>query len=85
MRNISPPGEFPMKILLIEDNVQNRSLATFLLGQRGRTGTSCAMAGDREKILAAGGAGYLEKPIHPETFGAEISRSLRPVQTGVTP
>ena len=117
------------KILLIEDNDQNRYLATFLLEQRGygveqavdgpsgislaermRPGlilldiqlplmdgyavarqlrlnpvldqtpiiavTSYAMVGDREKALAAGCDGYIEKPINPETFVAEIERFL---------
>ena len=112
-------------ILLIEDNEQNRYLATFLLEQSGfkvtqafdgLTGvelarkilpdlilldiqlpgmdgyavaselrtiesfkttpiiavTSYAMVGDREKSLAAGCNGYIEKPINPETFVAEI-------------
>ena len=114
-------------ILLIEDNEQNRYLATFLLEQRGhrvvaavdgaagiaaaaalqpdlilldiqlprmdgyavaralraieslRTTpiiavTSYAMVGDREKSLAAGCTGYIEKPINPETFISEIER-----------
>ncbi len=30
--------------------------------------TSYAMEGDREKILAAGANGYIEKPINPDTF-----------------
>lgn len=30
--------------------------------------TSCAMAGDREKIPAAGTTDYIEKPINPATF-----------------
>lgn len=34
--------------------------------------TSYAMVGDREKILAAGCEGYIEKPINPETFIKEI-------------
>ncbi|MGD9949729.1 MAG: response regulator [Desulfobulbus sp.] len=34
--------------------------------------TSYAMVGDREQILAAGATGYIEKPIDPETFVAEI-------------
>jgi two-component system, cell cycle response regulator DivK len=124
-----------LRVLLIEDNEQNRYLTTFLLqkhgfevveaedGHRGielaarepfdlilldiqlptmdgyavarelrRKGslkdipivavTSYAMAGDREKILAAGCDGYLEKPINPETFVAEISRHLQPHKQG---
>jgi len=38
--------------------------------------TSYAMAGDRERILAAGATGYIEKPIDPETFVAEIIRYM---------
>lgn len=118
------------RILLIEDNAQNRYLARFLLEQNGyeviqaETGpaglalaakeqpdlilldiqlpgmdghsvaralkadpalksipvvavTSYAMVGDREKCLASGAEGYVEKPINPETFVAEIGRFLR--------
>jgi two-component system cell cycle response regulator DivK len=114
-------------ILMIEDNEQNRYLATFLLEKRGYrvvsapdgpTGialakslspdlilldiqlpgmdgyavaralraieglrdtpliavTSYAMVGDREKSLASGCNGYIEKPINPDTFTAEIVR-----------
>jgi two-component system cell cycle response regulator DivK len=116
-------------ILLIEDNEQNRYLATFLLEKHGHTVvsatdgpmgieaagrilpqlilldiqlpsmdgyavanalrknpalkdtpivavTSYAMPGDREKTIAAGCDGYLEKPINPETFAADIERFL---------
>lgn len=38
--------------------------------------TSYAMVGDREQILAAGATGYIEKPINPETFVAEIMQYL---------
>jgi two-component system cell cycle response regulator DivK len=34
--------------------------------------TSYAMAGDRERILAAGCNGYIEKPINPDTFLKEV-------------
>lgn len=40
--------------------------------------TSYAMAGDREKCLAAGAEGYIEKPINPDTFVLEIERYLKP-------
>lgn len=118
------------RILLIEDNAQNRYLARFLLSQRGHeiieadTGprglqlaaelrpdlilldiqlpgmdghavaralkrdaalraipivavTSYAMVGDREKCIEAGAEGYIEKPIHPESFVAEVERFIR--------
>lgn len=118
-------------ILLIEDNPQNRYLATFLLEHHGHkvvpaeTGpqglelaarlrpdlilldiqlpgmdghdvartlksdpdlkaipivavTSYAMVGDRERCLDAGAEGYIEKPINPETFVAEVERFLVP-------
>jgi len=34
--------------------------------------TSYAMSGDKEAALAAGCTGYMEKPINPETFIAEM-------------
>jgi len=117
------------KILLIEDNEQNRYLATFLLQAQGYAVatasdgaqgiaqaeadrpqlilldiqlpvmdgyavarrlranrelasvpivavTSYAMPGDREKSIEAGCNGYIEKPINPETFVAEIKGYL---------
>lgn len=120
-----------MKVLVIEDNEQNRYLVTFLLEQHGFTVvhaengpagialaaresftlilldihlpgmdgyavaralrenvtlaevpivavTSYAMAGDREKSLAAGCDGYLQKPINPETFVRDLKCFLRP-------
>lgn len=46
--------------------------------------TSYAMAGDRERVLAAGCTGYIEKPINPDTFIAEIEQHLweRPSSQG---
>ncbi len=38
--------------------------------------TSYAMVGDREKALAAGCTGYIEKPINPDTFIAEMEKYL---------
>lgn len=38
--------------------------------------SSHAMIGDKEKILNAGCTGYIEKPINPETFIAEIEKYL---------
>ncbi len=38
--------------------------------------TSYAMVGDSEKCLAAGAEGYIEKPINPESFVAEVERFL---------
>jgi CheY-like chemotaxis protein len=39
--------------------------------------TSYAMVGNRERILAAGCEGYIEKPINPETFVDEVERYLK--------
>ena len=38
--------------------------------------TSYAMTGDRERILAAGCTSYIEKPINPDTFHAEVAQFL---------
>jgi len=38
--------------------------------------TSFAMVGDKQKALAAGCNGYIEKPINPETFLAEITKYI---------
>ena len=47
--------------------------------------TSYAMVGDRERTLAAGCNGYIEKPINPDTFRSEIDRYLktRPEEGGM--
>src|SRR5512133_1756044 len=39
--------------------------------------TSYAMVGDKEQALEAGCNGYIEKPINPSTFVAEISRYFK--------
>lgn len=117
------------RILLIEDNPQNRYLASFLMEARGwemvhaedgpagvdlatttqpalilldiqlpgmdgyavaralRANpllaatpivavTSYAMAGDRERCLAAGCNGYIEKPIDPQTFAVDVEQFI---------
>ncbi len=38
--------------------------------------TSYAMAGDRDKALAAGCTGYIEKPINPDTFIRQVEEHL---------
>lgn len=46
--------------------------------------TSYAMPGDREKAIAAGCTGYIEKPINPKTFTAQIGNYLAPHGGGET-
>ena len=118
------------RILLIEDNEQNRYLVTFIMQGRGwevvhaadgPSGlalaaesdpalilldvqlpgmdgyavaralradprldavpviavTSYAMAGDRERCIEAGCNGYLEKPIDPQRFAAQVEAFVR--------
>ncbi len=43
--------------------------------------TSYAMPGDRERALASGCNGYIEKPINPETFTTEVAAFLRPSES----
>ncbi|MCB2189041.1 MAG: response regulator [Deltaproteobacteria bacterium] len=44
--------------------------------------TSYAMAGDRERILASGCTGYIEKPINPATFLAQLEQYMQTPPTG---
>ena len=44
--------------------------------------TSYAMVGDREKALNSGCDGYIEKPINPETFVAEMEKYLTAKNNG---
>lgn len=46
--------------------------------------TSYAMPGDKERSLAAGCTGYIEKPINPETFVSEVESCL-PARNGEKP
>ncbi len=38
--------------------------------------TSFAMVGDKERIMAAGCKGYIEKPINPDTFLSDIEQHV---------
>jgi two-component system cell cycle response regulator len=40
--------------------------------------TALAMRGDRERVLAGGFDGYIEKPIQPEAFVSQVESHLRP-------
>ena len=46
--------------------------------------TSYAMAGDRERIMAAGCEGYIEKPIDPDGFVEQVKAFLPNHQTDVS-
>jgi len=39
--------------------------------------TALAMVGDRDKVLAAGFDGYIDKPINPEVFVSQIEGFMR--------
>lgn len=47
-----------------------------LAGTRIVAVTASAMVGDREQVVAAGFDGYIEKPIDPERFIAQVERWL---------
>jgi two-component system, cell cycle response regulator DivK len=44
--------------------------------------TSYAMAGDRERALAAGATDYIEKPVDPDTFVPRIRQHLPDAPAG---
>jgi CheY-like chemotaxis protein len=44
--------------------------------------TALAMVGDREKLLASGFDGYIEKPIEPELFVSQIETFLQKKTAG---
>jgi CheY-like chemotaxis protein len=45
--------------------------------------TALAMVGDREKLLASGFDGYIEKPIEPETIVSQIETFLAKKPAGL--
>jgi CheY-like chemotaxis protein len=44
--------------------------------------TSYAMPGDKERALAPGATGYIEKPINPKTFVSQLQEFIPPIQRG---
>ena len=44
--------------------------------------TSFAMSGDRERFIAAGCNGYIEKPIDPETIVTDIQQAISEMEGG---
>jgi CheY-like chemotaxis protein len=56
--------------------VVTRLKAAGLDGMRIVAVTASAMVGDREQIVAAGFDGYIQKPIDPETFVAQVESFL---------
>jgi len=73
---LHPPGAILLDIQLPE--MDGYAVAEALLSEESLKRipiiavTSYAMAGDRERILAAGATGYIEKPINPDTFVTQI-------------
>lgn len=53
----------------LQDHPEGRTIPVIAM-------TSYAMAGDREKLLAAGCTGYIEKPIDPERVMSQIQAIL---------
>jgi len=47
--------------------------------------TSYAMPGDRERALAAGCSGYIEKPIDPTTFADQVEELLNQAKQAASP
>jgi len=47
--------------------------------------TALAMAGDRERVLAAGFSGYISKPIDPQKFVSQVDSFLPEALRGQNP
>lgn len=61
-------------VAILKGDPRTRAIAVVAL-------TACVMKGDRERMLAAGFDGYIEKPIDYVNFVAEIRRLVGPQQT----
>lgn len=64
------------RILVVDDDAKNLTLAVTVLEQAGHE--VLGARGDAERLLAEGFDGYLEKPIRYQAFLARVAALLAP-------